>query len=401
MPRRMNVARATTVFVLTFWLAAGWGGCQRPPMQTRPAPPAGLARPIRAVWVARFHYRYQDDVRTIVRNCKQLGFNTLLWQVRGDGTVAYPSRIEPWSREFDHRDPGFDPLAIAIDEARKNGMRIEAWVNVMPGWRGPKPPPIRGQLYFTHPGWFLHDEAGRRQPLDEFYAVLNPCLPEVRHYIVSIIQEIAANYDIDGIHLDYVRYAWETTADGKRRFPRDRETLALYQRETGKRPDDDAAAWDAWRAEQLTRLVVAIRETLSRERPGATLTAAGTPDPKAAYDRYLQNGADWLRRGLLDAVMPMAYTADIADFERYVGAYQRIAPRGRVVPGLGVYKVDRSTLLTQLARCEAWGGDFAAFSYTSFYPTADNRGKPTAPAVQAARADMRRVVRVAVGEAVE
>jgi hypothetical protein len=66
-----------------------------------------------------------------------------------------------------------------------------------------------------------------------------------------------------------------------------------------------------------------------------------------------------------------------------------------------VYKLDRTTLLAQLARCEAWGGDFAAFSYTSFHPTADNRGKPPAPAAQAARADMRRVVRVAVGDTVE
>ena len=61
--------------------------------------------PVRAVWVARFHYRYPDDVRAIISNCARLGCNTVLWQVRGNGTVAYRSRIEPWSGEFNHRDP--------------------------------------------------------------------------------------------------------------------------------------------------------------------------------------------------------------------------------------------------------------------------------------------------------
>ncbi|MFQ5805944.1 MAG: glycoside hydrolase family 10 protein, partial [Phycisphaerae bacterium] len=170
------------------------------------AQPRPLPSPVKAVWVARFHYYHPADICTIIRNCAALGFNTILWQVRGSGTVAYPSRIEPWSAEYGHQDPGFDPLQIAVEEAHRRGLRIEAWVNVMPGWRGPKAPPIKNQLWHTRPEWFLRDAAGNRQPLGRFYLILNPGLPEVRRYVTSVVGEIVTSYDVDGIHLDYVRY---------------------------------------------------------------------------------------------------------------------------------------------------------------------------------------------------
>ena len=403
MTGRLGVARSTALIVLIFWFSAGWSGCLRPEMRQsrRPAASRGLPDSVRAVWVARFHYRYADDIRTIMRNCRQLGFNTVLWQVRGNGTTAYPSRIEPWSKEFEHRHPGFDPLAVAVDEAHKQGLRIEAWVNVLPAWRGPKPPPMKSQLYHARPEWFMYDADGRRQPLDKFYAILNPCLPEVRRYLVSVFREIVTNYNVDGLHLDYVRYAWETTPQAKQRYPRDAATLELYRRETGRRPDDDTRAWDRWRADQLTALVASIREMLDRERPHAVLTAAVTPDPAAAYARYHQSGADWLARGLLDAVMPMAYVPEIANFERYVSAYKAAAPGGRVIPGLGVYKLNRSQLFEQLRSCERWGGDLAAFSYTSFHATADNRGGAIQPSEQSLRANRRRTLKASLAGHIE
>ncbi|MFH1746297.1 MAG: family 10 glycosylhydrolase [Planctomycetota bacterium] len=325
-----------------------------------------MARPVRGVWVARFHYRTPEDVRTIMRNCAELGCNTVFWQVRGAGTVAYPSRIEPWSAEFNYRDPGFDPLALAVQEAHRHGLRIEAWVNVLPGWRGRKPPPMRDQLWNAHPDWFLHDATGQPQPLGDFYVIVNPCLPEVRRHIVSVVDEIATRYAVDGIHLDYVRYAWDTTPNAAQKYPRDARTLALYRRETGKSPDDDANAWRHWRANQLTRLVQDIRDQLARRRPGATLTAAVMANPDSAYYGFFQNGVTWLRSGLVDALMPMAYADRLNQFVADVGAYRQLASGRRIVPGVGIYKHQtREAMRQQLERCRQWGGDFALFSYDS------------------------------------
>ena len=360
--------------------------CQNPPhpasapvTHRQPTQPRPLPQPVRAVWVARMHYKTPDDIRTIMHNSAAMGFNTVLWQVRGNGTVMYPSQLEPWAGEYDFRDPGFDPLALAVQEAHRNGLRIEAWINVMPGWRGPKPPPMPNQLWNAHPDWFLRDAGGRRQPLDKFYLILNPANPAARDHIARVAGEIVGRYPVDGLHLDYIRYAWDTTPGARDRYPRDPQTLERYARETGLAPDDDPAAWDAWRANQLTRLVAQIRETAQRTRPGTTLTAATWSSPTRGYREYFQDAVGWLRSGLLDATYVMAYTDRVEKLEAYIGEYHQLAPRRRVIPGLGIYKLKTGAELTdQLARCRAWGGDFAIFSYASLRAVAGDRGRKPA-----------------------
>ncbi len=367
------------------------------------AAPRPLPRPIRGVWVARFHWRSADDIRRIMENSAAIGCNTVYFQVRGEGTVGYPSRIEPWWRESGFRDPGFDPLALAVGEAHRRGLRLEAWVNVMPGWKGPKPPPATDppQLYAAHPEWFLHDEQGRRQPLGDFYVILNPAYAEVRRHIVSVVEEICSRYDVDGIHLDYVRFAWDGVPNAKQRFPRDPTTLDLYRRETGRYPDDDVAAWNHWRANQITRLVGEIRTAVNRTRPRASLTAAVWRNPQLGYNDFLQNSVAWLRAGWVDAVMPMAYTDKLAQFESDIGMYRRMAPDRRVVPGVGLY-THKSTDATrgQMERTLGWGGDYALYSYESLFATS------AAPARTAAaqreerlRAQRRELIRGMIGAA--
>jgi uncharacterized lipoprotein YddW (UPF0748 family) len=355
--------------------------------------PLPLTRPVRGIWVDRFKYHYADDVRQIIRNCAELGCNTVFWQVRGEGTVAYRSKLEPWAREYNFTDPGFDPLKLAVEEAHKYRMRIEAWVNVLPGWKGKTAPPVRGQLWNAHPDWFLQDARGNRQAPGDFYLIVNPCLPQVRQHIVAVMDEIVRNYDVDGVHMDYVRYAWDEERDAAQKYPRDSRTLSIYERETGRRPDDDAAAWKNWRGNQLTRLVAEIRTAVNRRRPGATLTAAVVRNPRSAYDQYFQNGVAWLRTGLVDALMPMAYTDKLAEFESDIGAYRRLAGSGRIVPAVGIYKHNTAAAMReQLSRCNDWGGDFAVFSYGSLYPTHEDRAKTKPSAAEQAARQWRRSV---------
>lgn len=358
-----------------------------------PEPPRPMPKPARAIWVARMHYEHPDDIRTIIRNCAALGFNTIEWQVRGNGTVGYRSQIEPFFEEYGYRDPGFDPLELAIEEAHARGLRIEAWFNVMPGWKGDKPPALPNQLYNAHPDWFMYDDRGRRQDLNEHYVIVNPCLPEVRAYIAALAGEVAGNYDIDGLHLDYIRYAWDKTPNAQQRFPGDARTLGLYRRETGKSPSDDRRAWDAWRAAQLTQLVAEIRRATQTRRPGATLTAAVWGSADRGYRDYFQNGGGWLRAGLLDAIMPMAYTPRSAEFVRDIAAYQRLAPGGHIIPGVGIYLCNQpGEMAAQLQQCRSWGGDYCLFSYDSLHATADDRRAGKVEEKQAQLRTMRRSV---------
>jgi uncharacterized lipoprotein YddW (UPF0748 family) len=323
-------------------------------------------------------FRTADDITQIMQNCQEAGFNHVLFQVRGNGTVFYPSQIEPWAEQFDFHSPGFDPLAHACKEAHARGLTLQAWVNVMPAWRGLRPPPVPEQLYNRHPEWFWYDQHGRRQALCDFYVSLNPCLPQVRAYLVSVCHELAANYDVDGLHMDYIRFPNEppaTPAGSNLDYPRDAETLALYKTETGKTPDDDADAWNRWRTEQVTRLVADIRTMLRKTRPAALLTASVGTDPTASL-RHFRDDLGWARAGLIDMAFPMDYKPDLEKFLTGLEPWLPLRDQVVVVPGLwtaGGSKV----VCRQIQAAVQATGNFCLFSYASLYSNAEDAAPGT------------------------
>ncbi len=67
------------------------------------------------------------------------------------------------------------------------------------------------------------------QPLNTgFYVSVNPCLPEVRKHIMGICQEIVADYEVDGLHLDYIRFPNEYPVLHGHQYPRDQVVLWFY-----------------------------------------------------------------------------------------------------------------------------------------------------------------------------
>jgi uncharacterized lipoprotein YddW (UPF0748 family) len=335
-----------------------------------------LPEPARAVWVSRVTYESPDDVRRVVRNCRDAGFNTVLFQVRGNATAYYDSPYEPWAEAYDFQSPGFDPLAVAIDEARARGVDLHAWVNVMPAWRGEDPPSDPTQLYNARPEWFWYDQYGNRQKLSSFYVSLNPCLPEVREYLVAVFRDVVTRYDVDGLHLDYIRFPNEppaTPRDTDIDYPRDARTVALFKADTGKTPDGDPEAWDDWRAAQLTELVAMIRAAVTEADPDAALTAAVSSVPGRGA-RYHQDSAAWLERNLVDALILMNYTDDPEVFAERNANWLGIDTAARVIPGLWFGRHRESTPTEATAAVEAMfklaqaqTGDVCVFSYWSLF----------------------------------
>ena len=137
---------------------------------------------------------------------------------------------------------GFDPLAVAIDQARREGVELHAWINVLPAWKGSAPPKSRRHVFHRHPEWFLTDRRGVRLHLSASeYTILNPCLPEVRDYLVSVVRDLVRRYSVDGVHMDYVRFIRRDEKRG-RDFPYDRRSLLLFREATGATPFDAPAA---------------------------------------------------------------------------------------------------------------------------------------------------------------
>eukprot|EP00897_Mesotaenium_endlicherianum_P005518 jgi/Mesen1/4995/ME000248S04273 len=251
---------------------------------------------VRAVWVTRYDYHGQDDVR----------------QVRGNGTAHYASKLEPWSETYGWTSPGFDPLQLAVQEAHARHLSLHAWVNVMPMWRGSHAPPASArQLYTEHPDWSWFDRQGNRQARLQFarssrwtsalqlslipppstlnigfYVSVNPCLPEARRHLADVCSDIVSRYPVDGLHLDYIRFPNEPPVKDGQQYPRDQRTLQLYLEDTGLHPDDRPQEWARWRSECVTALLRDIRRRAKSCRPQLVLSAAVGVERQQALSKF-------------------------------------------------------------------------------------------------------------------
>jgi uncharacterized lipoprotein YddW (UPF0748 family) len=231
----------------------------------------------------------------------------------------------------------------------------------MPAWRGPQPPPWPEHVYYRHPEWFWYDQRGNRQPLG-WYISLNPCLPEVRQYLVGVLEEIARNYPVDGLHLDYIRFPSEESPKGSD-YPYDARTLQLYKAATGRTPRQDKAAWTRWRTAQVTQLVRQIRGMTQRVRPGLRLTAACWADMEGVRRSFFQDGSAWIREGLADLVFPMNYTTNNQVFRQRQEVWRRAAGGRPVAVGIEASRRPGDlTTLEQVRMARVWGGGLAIFS---------------------------------------
>lgn len=342
----------------------------------RVAPPARADEPFRGVWVTRWDFRTADDVRRIIAECASIQATDVIWQARGQADAFYRSDLEPWGRELFRdlptgaTDPGFDPLALAVKEAHSRGMRLHAWVNVMPLWKGAAPPGDPRHLFNSRPQWRLHDAAGKPQPLNDHYVIVNPVLADVQDYLVAVFADIVSRYEIDGLHLDYIRFVSEKM-DPSTIYPADPASLDAFRSAMDHdAPDspDEIAAFQDWKRARITDLVRRIRREAVDRREGCVLTAAVWRRPDLGLNQYLQDGPAWLSDGLLDRAFPMIYTAKPEQFSSDLAAWIEAAAGRPVTPGLAVYLHAAGQTADQVETARAMNADgFALFSYESFF----------------------------------
>ncbi len=374
---------------------------------TNQALPGGEQREIRAVWITRWDYRTEADVRRAVLGCAWLGLNRVIFQVRGQADACYRSPIEPWCEELKgdaskEGDPGFDPLQAAIDEARRRGIEVHAWANLLPAWKGTTPPQSRKHLIHVHPGWFMTDEAGRRQLLDAGdYTLLNPCLPEVREYLKTVMADIARRYDLDGIQLDYARFLDRDVGRGED-VPFDPATLRLFKARTGGSPAANPREWDRFRAEAMDRLVAEVSATVRQARPSCQISLAAVRDVVRARTHLFQDAAGWARKRWIDEIHPMNYSPNSERFGRSSRKWVEGCAGVPVVVGIGVHLFDEpSVVLDQLRLLRSPAGSlqpagYALFAYSDFFPSRSPYARSGA-AAKVRRAQLRELLRGANG----
>ena len=353
--------------------------------------------PIRALWVTRFDYKTPEDVQSIIDNVNQFGFTDVFFQIRGNGTAYYRSTVEPWAYELSGTDvsslgvdPGWDPLQTAIDTARGTGLRVHAYMNVLPGWKGRREPPAEArQLWTQHPDWFMMDSLGTKMlPTSGWYSFLNPVLPEVRAHLRDIVRELC-QYDVAGIHLDYIRYPHDYYIVAPEIYPNASKKEIRRRSEFSYDPSSLAGLVDRFgrdvtkkqitrfRCDSVSRVVRDISYVMHAERPGNCLLSASVKgNPVEGKLRAYQDSGSWAREGVVDWVVQMNYGT--RSFQRYLSDMRKAAGRRGFRSSVitGIYcKNDIEDILEQIDLAERSGcRGLAFFSYTFLF---DEQHQPT------------------------
>ncbi len=271
----------------------------------------------------------QASLRRILDNIRDRGLNTVFLQVRSRGNCFYASNTEPWASELTGRlggDPGWDPLVFAANEAHARGIELHAWVNVYKIWNGGTPPESEPRhLVRAKPEWVTRYR-------DEFW--LDPGIPEVEDYLVRLFADLAARYDIDALHLDYVRYP---DADFD-----DNATWRRYANGLEK---------SEWRRRNVDSFVSVLSKRLREIKPNLRIGAApigiheNIPGARGwqGFHSLAQDSRAWLREGHIDYVAPQIYwglkkRGSGIDFEALVADWTSAAAGRHVIVGMAPYK---------------------------------------------------------------
>ena len=318
--------------------------------EAQPVATPSLNDEIRAVWLTTiggidWPRTYATSPATIEQQKRELTrmldrlklirINTVLLQTRIRGTVIYPSSLEPWDGCMSGqpgRSPGYDPLRFAIDECHKRGMELHAWVVTLPlgKWNGAGCRNMRNK----------YPKLIRRIGEDGF---LNPEQPQTGDVIASVCEEIVRKYDVDGIHLDYIRYP-----DGWR---------IKVGRSTGR--------------EHITSIVRKIHTAVKSVRRNIKLSCSpiGKYEDLSryssrgwnAYMEVCQDAQGWLRTGLMDQLYPMMYFKG-NQFFPFALNWSENKYGKEVAAGLGIYFLDPhegnwriDEVKRQLAICRQYG----------------------------------------------
>ena len=287
----------------------------------------------RATWVITWDHIDRNKntaenishLQQIINDHKTANMNAILFQVRQSGTAYYSSAYEPWGYYAGYQDPGYDPLTKAIELAHEKGMEVHAWFNVFQT-SSTRP----GSPAYEHPEWICRDQNGTAM---SSYRSLSPGLPAVREYTIKIAMEIVNNYDIDGLHLDYVRWN-EHTNSIRQSLDAESEIAGLdgiiseeilsqlTQNPSGRYLYDylhpysggipsGYSSWEDWWRWSVTEFVSSLHDSIQRVKPHVRLSAAVLGKYNwsgwQGYGTVFQDGALWFNEGYLDHLMPMHY----------------------------------------------------------------------------------------------
>ena len=274
----------------------------------------------RAVWIATINNidwpsrpnltvdEQKNEFLKLLDTFQNFNLNVVILQVRAASDAFYQSRTEPWSHFLTGKQgqapkPFYDPLAWAIDQCHQRGMELHAWFN---------PFRVRNLGYYQlDPNSFAAKHPQFVKEYDK-KLFLDPGNPEVISHILSVIAEVAKNYNVDAVLLD--DYFYPYPVQGKT-FGDERSFAKFGGSYYPSKLKD-------WRRENINHFVSALHDTIHHINPkikfgispfGIWRNKSSDPSGStgrqgmSSYDDLYADVRRWLYEGWIDYVIPQLY----------------------------------------------------------------------------------------------
>ncbi|MFI7489872.1 family 10 glycosylhydrolase [Micromonospora echinaurantiaca] len=289
-------------------------------------PEAEPAQQWRSYWVDAFNEGIYTpaQVTRLVQDAKKINANALIVQVARRYDCFCNRALYPRTDAAIAPLP-YDPLDEMIAQGHAAGLEVHAWVNVNTMWNSATPHSSPEHVFNKHG----RSATGADRWLNKRYdgqelmgnnAYMDPANPDAVNYIVSAIQSIVREYDVDGINLDYVRYPDFNSTTTHSDWGYSDTSLARFRAATGRTdtPLPSDPQFSDWRRTQMTNLVRKIYLGMWEVDPRARLSMDGITysygpqtmggwEQTRPYAEVLQDWKGWLAEGIMDTVVAMNY----------------------------------------------------------------------------------------------
>lgn len=236
----------------------------------------------------------KEELDRRLERIKQAGFNVYMpavWYGRG---TTWPSRHAPWDFTLgSSTTESYDPLRYAVAKAHELGLEIHPWFTLVLRWSQSFMPQygIEGVAEGPHAAFNVHN-------------------PSFREFMTDVVSEVAAEYDIDGINLDFGRamgLCSDAACQEEYRATYNRNLMAdsvIFRTNPKMIP-----TLIEYQEKAVTALIKSISDSVRMTKPALLISADGHPE-LTRYEQG-QNSIAWVNEGLVDVVFGMDYRPTI------------------------------------------------------------------------------------------
>ncbi|MFN8674103.1 MAG: family 10 glycosylhydrolase [Candidatus Sericytochromatia bacterium] len=274
----------------------------------------------------------KEEITKLILKLKNAGFNAIFPEVFRRGYTMVKSGLTETDPTF--KDLGFDVLEYIIQEAHKNNIQVHPWF-----WCFRVKSPEKGNpLLSKYPYLAATKEDDKNfEPL-----FLSASAPESKDIVTNIIRFFAANYDVDGVLLDYIRYDDQAPED----FLSKKYFREYYLNKKGVEPPLDIpknepifTEWQLWREKQINLTVEKIKKQLKSIKPNISIGAAVFRTEGEGRLTKMQDWRLWSSNSWINYICPMLYTNNKFDMKDWIDSETDLENRKEFLyPVLGIHK---------------------------------------------------------------